>query len=91
MRLVNSLLVVWLFSFSLASADQPVNIPDPSLKAAIEAQLWVSDPTPADMLGLTRLCANNQRIGDLTGLQYATNLVELELTNNRIHSISVVS
>ena len=33
----------------------PVEFSDASLKAAIEDTLWITDPTPADMLGLREL------------------------------------
>ncbi|MFB0524907.1 MAG: hypothetical protein ACETVZ_05160 [Phycisphaerae bacterium] len=38
---------------------QPVVFADANLKAAIEDTLGISDPTPADMLGLTILRAND--------------------------------
>jgi hypothetical protein len=68
-----------------------VNIPDANLKAAIEQTLGKSDPTPYDMLALTTLDAYNRGITDLTGLQYATNLTELQLPGNRISDISALS
>ena len=75
----------------LAWAADPVYIPDPNLKAVIEYELWISDPTPADMLGLTSLTVYPRGIRELTGLEYATNLVTLELTRNLVSDISVLS
>lgn len=72
-------------------AQTPVCFPDDKLKAAVEAELWVVDPTPEDMLGLTQLYAGDDGITDLTGLEYATNLQSLELPNNRIRSLGALS
>ena len=62
-----------------ALAEEPVYIPDPNLKAAIEKKLGISDPNAADMLALTELEAVNCSIIDLTGLEYATNIHTLYL------------
>lgn len=76
-----------------ARGESPVSIPDPVLKAAIEDALWVSDPTPTDMLALTDLSVvqewDEQAAGikSLTGLEYATNLRTLKL---RLHPFSDV-
>jgi len=74
-------------------SDGPVRFPDANLKAAVEQELWISDPTPADMLGLTQLIQPNMYTRDnavtnLTGLEYAVNLRELNL---RYHSIGDIS
>ena len=87
---VLSLLVV-IFLPGLAWPEEPVHFEDANLKSAVEEALWISDPTPTDMLGLTSLTANNAEISDLTGLEHATNLEALELTTNRIGDISVLS
>ena len=71
-----------------ARAEEPVNIPDPALKAAIEAQLGIPNPTPSDMLGLANLDASVRGITDLTGLEYAINLRTLNLTGNSITDVS---
>ena len=70
-----------------AWAETPVHIPDPGLKAAIEETLWVSDPTPTDMLGLTHLEAQARNISDLTGLGYAENLQSLSLRFNHVSDL----
>jgi len=68
-----------------------VSFTDDRLKAAVEAELWISDPTPEDMRGLTSLYAGDDGITDLGGLEHATNLRSLELPDNNIHSISAIS
>ena len=58
----------------------PVNIPDANLRAAIAAELGKApnEPiTPDEMATLTVLVAPGQGIRDLTGLEFATNLIEL--------------
>ncbi len=70
----------------LAVAEEPVNIPDRKLKAAVEDAIQTVDPTPTDMLGLTSLSCHDLGIADLTGLEYATNLVYLDLRQNRLIS-----
>ena len=70
-----------------AWAESPVHIPDPGLKAAIEDELQVSDPTPTDMLALLSLEAQSLKITDLTGLEYASNLQTVRLRFNHIGSV----
>ena len=72
-------------------AEAPVYFTDDKLKAAVEAELWISEPTPEDMLGLTSLYAGDDGIIDLTGLEYATNLQTLELPNNDILYVTALS
>jgi len=74
-----------------ASAEDPVRFRDANLKAAVEAALGKTSPTPTDMLGLTRLDASEEGIMDLTGLAYATNLAELNLWANEISDISALT
>ncbi|MCJ7721037.1 hypothetical protein MUO98_01330, partial [Candidatus Bathyarchaeota archaeon] len=50
-----------------AQGTEPVYFADPNLKAAVEGQLGVVDPTPTDMFFLSTLNANNRGITDLTG------------------------
>jgi len=69
-----------LFLLVPVLAEDPADIPDPALKAAIEEALGVENPTPTDMLGLAELVAPMKRITDLTGLQYAANLRWLDLS-----------
>jgi Leucine-rich repeat (LRR) protein len=71
-----------------------VNIPDPNLRAAIEAELGKAAGdtiTVADMESLTTLEADRADISDLTGLEAAINLTELRLDANNISDISALS
>jgi hypothetical protein len=72
-------------------AEEPVVFADVKLKQAVESTLWVSDPTPTDMLGLTSLHVDSLGISDLTGLHYAVNLGSLWLRYNEISDISALS
>ncbi|MEN6426775.1 MAG: leucine-rich repeat domain-containing protein [Phycisphaerales bacterium] len=81
-----------------ALAEDPVYFADPLLKAAVERDLWVTDPTPSDMLALTELdcvgdwdAEEDDLITSLTGLEYATNLRTLNLRFNLISDISALS
>lgn len=82
----------------VAFAEEPVYFADPLLKDAVERYLWITDPTPSDMLGLTELrregdwdFEEGDAITDLTGLEYATNLRTLHLRLNRIGDLSPLS
>ena len=68
-----------------------VHIPDPSLRAAIAEALGKSPNAPItaeEMERLGRLDAPNRGIQDLTGLQFATNLSNLNIRVNEISDIS---
>ena len=80
--------------------DAPVTIPDANLRAAIELALGKAPNatiTKGDMTRLTTLEADaleadDAEISDLTGLDFATNLKELDLSHNRnITDISPLS
>jgi len=75
----------------LDEPEAPVSFKDPRLKAAIEKELGISDPTPIDMLSLTSLSAQNVGIDDLTGIEYAQNLSSLILAFNAIDDLSALS
>ena len=73
------------------STSAPVSIPDANLRAAIEAALGKASGaaiTAAEVTALTRLSARDARIGDLTGIEYATNLTSLDLDYNDISTVS---
>ena len=73
---------------------EPVAIPDPNLRAAIENELGLASGatiTTAHMANLTRLEARNANISDLTGLEAATSLAVLNLGSNSISDISPVA
>ena len=72
-------------------ANDPVSFADATLKAAVEEALWIDNPTPSDMLGLTDLVCLNSDIKDLTGLEYATHLQSLYLRYNQISDLSPLS
>ena len=83
-------LMVFLM-FPLTAPAQNVTIPDANLRAAIAETLGKAPQAPitrADMAKLTRLEAHNADISDLTGLEFATNLIEIRCNNNLISDIS---
>jgi hypothetical protein len=94
-------ILLLLCLLSLAHGEEPVYFADATLKAVVEEALWISDPTPADMLGLTQLTWINYGpagtgIADLTGLEYSplAGLVLLQtliLNNNQIPDLSPLS
>ncbi|MBN1362030.1 MAG: leucine-rich repeat domain-containing protein [Sedimentisphaerales bacterium] len=61
---------------------------DATLKEIVEQELWVWDPTPTDMLGLTSVRAASHGLFSLTGLEYAANLSELDVPFNDISDLS---
>ena len=64
-----------------------VDIPDANLRAAIETALGKVSGAPItqeEMASLTRLEAPNSDISDLTGLEYATGLIRLDLGPERV-------
>jgi len=80
----------WFFLLVPVLAEDPVDIPDPALRAAIEEALNTTNPTPTEMLGLTSLDASWRGITDLTGLEHATNLESLNLCHNWIWDLSAL-
>ena len=77
--------------FPLTTSAQTVNIPDANLRAAIAKTLGKTPNariTAAEMATLTRLEAHDAGISDLTGLEFATELVELRCNNNSISDLS---
>ena len=86
--LFSSILVVLMAGSG--RAEFPVAFGDPRLKEAVETELWISDPTPTDMLGLTSLTANSRGITSLTGLEHAKNLTSLQMTHNQVSDLSAL-
>ena len=75
----------------LTATAETVDIPDPKLRAAIEAALDkdVGVPiTTSEIQTLTRLFATDANISDLTGLEFATNLIALELGGQMVPDLS---
>lgn len=77
-----------LLLIASAHAEFPVFFADTRLKEAVETELWISDPKPVDMLGLTSLTVNSQGIKSLTGLEHAKNLTSLQMTHNRVSDLT---
>lgn len=91
-KVIVRLLVAVVVTIScLASAQAQVYFADPSLKTVVEEELGVSDPTPIDMLALRTLDSKQGQIFDLTGLEYATNLYMLILSDNQVGNISALA
>ncbi len=71
-----------------------VYIPDANLRAVIRDALKKSRFAPitvTDMASLTTLDASNRNIRDLTGLESATNLTELNLTDNPLSPSAITT
>ena len=71
-----------------------VQIPDPHLRAAIEAALGKASGVPIrieEMATLKELIANDRGIRDLTGLELAINLTDLYAPDNQIADLSPLS
>ena len=67
-----------------------VVFPDATLEAVIREAIGspTGDIYPSDLQSLTRLTAQESSIASLTGLQYCTNLQEIDLKKNQISDIS---
>jgi len=92
MKPMKYLALVLVLSISCSALAQgPVHFADANLKAAVEAELGITDPTPTDMFALTNLRAYAEGITDSTGLEFATNLTTLNLGDNQLSDISVLS
>ena len=80
-----------LFLSALPAFAQPVHIPDPSLNAIIRETIDLPDHIPLTLhtiQQLTHLDAANLQIQDISGLEYATNLVSLSLAWNDVSDIA---
>ena len=70
---------------------QVVEIPDPNLKQVITETLKLPDGQPITQQGLltlTSLDGRDRSIKELTGLEHATNLIDLYLGGNQIQDIT---
>ena len=79
------------FLFPQIATAQTVDIPDDNLRAAIEEALGKTPNariTADEMETLTRLEVHNANIRDLTGLEFATRLEEINCNNNLISDLS---
>ncbi|TVS11148.1 MAG: hypothetical protein EA424_24225, partial [Planctomycetaceae bacterium] len=79
------LALVLLLVSAVAFADDAVWIPDAGLRAAVAGALGVDAEAPIpvqQMLQLRELRARSSAVADLTGLEAARNLAELDLREN---------
>ena len=80
-----------LSSWSGVASAQIVEMPDPNLKQAVRETLALSNEIPLtqpEMLRLKTLDARDRQIADLTGLEYATNLIRITLPDNEISDLT---
>jgi hypothetical protein len=65
---------------------------DPNLEAAIREVIDILERPiyPSDLKGLISFSASEKNIADLTGMEYCTNLTELELRGNEISDVSTL-
>ena len=94
-RLYTSVIVVVIFSswLNVVSA-QVINIPDPNLAAAIREALDLAPDasiSAGDLRRLITLQAIERQITDLTGLENASRLENVDLSYNRINDLSPLS
>ena len=89
-----TLFLLICLSIRLTAAAQTVNIPDPTLRDYIERVLDKAAGTPitvTEMATLTFLDPWGEDISDLTGINHAINLTDLNLNRNSISDISAVA
>jgi hypothetical protein len=69
---------------------EAVTFADSNLEAAIREAIDIPERPiyPSDLKGLISFAASERNISDLTGLEYCTNLTELDLRGNEISDIS---
>jgi hypothetical protein len=87
-------LVLAILFAGAAAGDTIVSFPDANLEAGVRSALGISAPAPitaTGMLGLTSLSLTSMGIADLTGLQYATNLQKLWLSDNNISDLGPIA
>lgn len=74
-----------------AAPDDPIDIPDPALRACVSAALAqpVEDPiTEAEAASLTSLACNGAGVIDLAGMQFLTGAQTITLRGNEISDLS---
>ena len=82
---------ITLCSWGSVASAQIVEISDPNLKQAVRETLALSNEIPLtqpEMLRLKTLDARDRQIADLTGLEYATNLIRITLPDNEISDLT---
>ena len=95
-NLTPSLLIILCMCCALTTSvyAQTIHIPDSNLRRAITEELnkpFDSQLEASHMLMLTTLHASDRGIINLTGIQYAKNLVELLIGGNLISNLSPIS
>ena len=86
-----ALLMGALLGACAAKASTPVKVPDGALRDVLERALEKPSGgriTRADLQTLSRLVGARQGIADLTGLEFASSLQSLDLSNNAISDLS---
>ena len=86
--------VIFAQNFGKEATSPVVTIPDANLRAAIETALGKASDAPitvAEMASLTSLSVSEVGIFDLTGLEFATSLENLELVGNDILDVSAIA
>ncbi len=76
-----------------AAPSDIVNIPDTNLKTLVNTSLGQaagSDITQGQMASIITLNLNNSAISDLTGLEYATGLLDLRMSTNQVTNLEVL-
>ena len=76
---------------TLHATAQVVNIPDASLRTALAEHLGKEEGaqiTREELATLTEFHADDRGIRDLTGLEFAVNLVRIELRHNAISDLA---
>ena len=82
------------FGKEVSGGETVVSIPDANLRAVIADNLGKERDAPittAEMATLNDLRAVQKNIRDLTGLEYATNLTLLDISDNKIEDVSSLS
>lgn len=73
---------------SCSSPDQPVSVPDPSLRKAVTRQAGLPEDAPLDCLALAGLrTVRTSDVERLDGLEHAVNLSSLTVERSRIASL----
>ena len=71
------------------AASEVISLPDANLEAVVRDELGISggDITDDDMAALHVLDADEKKISDLSGLEYAVNLRDLDLEDNQVSDL----
>ena len=88
--MISVIVLFLMWSSGQLRASGPVYFADQNLKQAVEDTLGITDPDSVDMASLTYLNSYSNNITDLTGLEYANNLISLVLPGNKIEDITVI-